>query len=88
MGMRCPGTGSPFPRWALRWVVMTNAVTLLVKTVFQRRKPKLFAETGVIRIVCKKTFSAPAGEQGALKKSRHVNTIGIGLNAIREGIET
>ena len=32
MGMRCPGTGSPFPRWALRWVVMTNAITL-------RRKP-------------------------------------------------
>ena len=28
MGMRCPGTGSPFPRWSLRWVVMPNAVTL------------------------------------------------------------
>ena len=28
MGIRCPGTGSPFPRWALPWVVMTNAVTL------------------------------------------------------------
>ena len=28
MGMRCPGTSSPFPRWALRWVVMPNAVTL------------------------------------------------------------
>ena len=28
MGMRCQGTGSPFPSWALRWVVMTNAVTL------------------------------------------------------------
>ena len=29
MGMRCPGTGSPFPRWALRWGVMTNAVPLV-----------------------------------------------------------
>ena len=28
MGMRCPGTGSPLPRWALPWVVMPKAVTL------------------------------------------------------------
>ena len=29
MGIRCPGTGSSFPRWALQWVVMPNAVTLV-----------------------------------------------------------
>ena len=31
MGIRCPGTGSPLSRWALRWVVMPNPITLIAK---------------------------------------------------------